>query len=615
MLRTKIATSRSDVTVRSLLVSAFQNLRSAGWQGIFYAFVWNLAIAVVASPIIGWLFRRALNTDGMVAIDMATTRITDRTALSFLLLIVLAVVAFAFLLMQTTTVFEVIYEDWQGHKAPFSTVVDRLTKVFKKLLRPSSIPIFVFVFLLLPVGGMGFLSVMTQGIAVPNFVSGELLKDPTTAIAWHTLMAVIFFLNLRLAPSIPLFVLSDSSGWQSMRQSWHLTGRFNWLRLLIAAIVITVPILLLASLLHLAFVLPTLLIDHIAPAASPYVAAFSIGAAQILSLVLLSVLTVLLASLLVHLVEMAHGVFSASRSSRVPEWLKRFPASEIHWGWVTTVVAVIAALPLSFAYVTAMEKVVTYPESTVIAHRGYVGGGVENTIGALEAAVDIDAEAVEMDVMQTKDGKFVVIHDHNLKRLAGMNKEVKDLTQEELVEITVRDGKGHEDQIPTLEEYVLRAKELGMPLLIEVKMGGLDTPDHVDLLVDELDRLDALDGNMFHSLDPASVTRLKELVPDATVGYIMPFSGEGLPQTMADFLVLEEYTASVKMHERTQDADLGYVVWTVDETDAQKLRFRQGVDAIITDKPIEALESRENMRTQTGLAPALLDLLQNMLPL
>ena len=62
-------------------------------------------------------------------------------------------------------------------------------------------------------------------------------------------------------------------------------------------------------------------------------------------------------------------------------------------------------------------------------------------------------------------------------------------------------------RIPSLAEYVTRAKEIDMPLLIEIKMGGLDTPDHVDLLVEELTELDALQGNTFHSLDHASVDR------------------------------------------------------------------------------------------------------------
>ena len=51
--------------------------------------------------------------------------------------------------------------------------------------------------------------------------------------------------------------------------------------------------------------------------------------------------------------------------------------------------------------------------------------------------------------METKDGKFVVMHDANLRRLAGRNLNVKDLTQDQLTKITVRAG-GMEAKIPSL---------------------------------------------------------------------------------------------------------------------------------------------------------------------
>ncbi len=214
-----------------------------------------------------------------------------------------------------------------------------------------------------------------------------------------------------------------------------------------------------------------------------------------------------------------------------------------------------------------------------------------------------------MDVLQTKDERFVVIHDANLGRLAGIDSNVKDMTLDELTSITVHDEAGHHGFIPSLEEYVTRAAELDMPLLIEIKLGGLDTPNHVDLLVEELHALDAIEGNAFHSLDHTSVTRLKELLPAIAVGYILPFAGEGIPQTKADFLVLEEYTATENMYQDARRAGLGFVVWTVDDGLAQRVRFRQGVDAIITDRPDIALESRRDIGQEMGIAGALRDLM------
>ena len=72
--------------------------------------------------------------------------------------------------------------------------------------------------------------------------------------------------------------------------------------------------------------------------------------------------------------------------------------------------------------------------------------------------------------METKDGKFVVMHDANLQRLAG-NFNVKDLTQDELTKITVR-ADGMEAKIPSLEEWIQLSIQLNLPQLLEIKLHG-----------------------------------------------------------------------------------------------------------------------------------------------
>ncbi|GAB2568813.1 hypothetical protein GCM10027033_26580 [Leucobacter ruminantium] len=281
--------------------------------------------------------------------------------------------------------------------------------------------------------------------------------------------------------------------------------------------------------------------------------------------------------------------------------------------WVTTGAAVVVAFGIGSFSVGTMQQLASAPATFVFAHRGFTGGGVENTISALDAAKSAGAEIVEMDVMQTKDKQFVVIHDPNLKRLAGKDLSVKDLTLDELTSITVHDEDGHSDTLASLGDYVDRAKEIGMKLLIEIKTGGLDTEDHVDLLVDELEKHDALESNMFHSLDPASVKRLKQLRPDLNVGYIMPFAGGGIPDTPANFIVVEEWTATEKMKQQATDNGLGFIVWTVNEQPSMRDHLRQDADGIITDHPDTARSIREEMDDSTGVTGPLRDALDRFI--
>lgn len=594
---------RSRTSVGALLKEGWATMRRGGVAVVAIAFTLNLIFALLGAPVISSLFRMALRASGSVGVDFGTMRITAGTLASVALLLLIGVIACALVLIQLTTILVMLQHARDGGRLLPREVIRKLAASLRKLFSPSSVLLFLYLFLMLPISGLGILSILTQHISVPNFVSGELMKDPVTAVLWSLLTLVVLWANLRLVLSLPVFTLSDERAARAMKLSWQAMRGRNLVGFLAAAVLVLVGAGLVAVGLALVAVVPTMITDRLAPGASLLAAALSAGAAQVVLYILLSATSVLLLSVVLSLGIRA-GVVSAAQTATPATSLR-----EPRWGRGFTALAVAAAIALGISYIAPMQSLAAPPTAIILGHRGFVAGGVENTLEALEAAVDAGVDRVEMDVMQTKDGKFVVIHDPNLGRLAGIDSSIKDMTLEEVTRVTVHDEAGHSGSIPSLESYVTRAAELNMPLLIEIKTGGIDTPDHVDLLVAELQSLNAIDGNAFHSLDHSSVTRVKQLLPDAEVGYILPFAGEGIPQTEADFLVLEEYTASESMLQDAQRAGLGFVVWTVDDDLAQRVRLRQGVDAIITDRPDSALESRRDMEEESGLAPALRDLM------
>jgi len=108
-----------------------------------------------------------------------------------------------------------------------------------------------------------------------------------------------------------------------------------------------------------------------------------------------------------------------------------------------------------------------------IAHRGESYDAPENTLAAINLAWERDADAVEVDVHLSKDGKIVVIHDNNTGKFAGKDKLVKDQTLEELQRIHVGKLKGANwinERIPTLEQIFQTVPE-GKCLFIEIKCG------------------------------------------------------------------------------------------------------------------------------------------------
>ena len=112
----------------------------------------------------------------------------------------------------------------------------------------------------------------------------------------------------------------------------------------------------------------------------------------------------------------------------------------------------------------------SYKEPIIMAHRGYISKGVENTKEAVQGAIDAKADYAEIDVLQTKDGELAVIHDLKLKRLANANVHVSDLTMAELRRLTLSQD-GLSGQISTLDEIIKLANGK-IKLNIEVKLHG-----------------------------------------------------------------------------------------------------------------------------------------------
>lgn len=590
----------------------------------------QLVIALVAFPLFGWLFRQALRAAGMSGLDLGALGASGTGfTVTLLLLFVITVLAFWLISLQFTAILVLLrWPNLTGRE-----YLVELGRVARQLAHPRSLPLISYLFLLLPLSGFGFTSTLARGVAIPAFISGELLKSPSSTVALAIFLLLLAWLNLRLSLTLPIFVVS--TGRAAGRTSWRLTRGLRApasIALAVAAVMISAG--LVGSALLVTSIIPTAITDAVLPTASATVAAFSLGIAQVVGAIIAGLATAWIAAILIARVDRSAsqlpawvtlvpdpasrpvpfhpGVAGADPApladQRSPAVWRPLPRSRRTAVAVTTATALLAA-GLGALSIAPLEQLADAPNSFVIAHRGFSGGGVENTLGGLEAAVNAGADFVEMDVMQTKDGEFVAMHDAVLSRLAGREDAVKDLTLAELTQVEVRDQAGHVDTVPSFADYAIRAAELDMPLLVEIKLGGADTPDHVERLVAELEELGLLERNIYHSLDPESVAGLKRLRPDLMVGYTMAFAGGGVPETPADFIVVEEWTATEQMQRDAAAAGLGFFAWTVNSEPGIREHLRRGTAGIITDRPDIAVQAREDMGREHGLTDVLVDAL------
>ena len=115
----------------------------------------------------------------------------------------------------------------------------------------------------------------------------------------------------------------------------------------------------------------------------------------------------------------------------------------------------------------------------IVAHRGASFDAPENTLPAVRLAWEKNADAVEVDIHLSLDGKIVVIHDDNTKRTAAVDKLVSEQTLATLKKLDAgswMDPQWKGTTIPTLEETIATVPA-GKRLFIEIKCGVEVVPE------------------------------------------------------------------------------------------------------------------------------------------
>jgi glycerophosphoryl diester phosphodiesterase len=451
---------------------------------------------------------------------------------------------------------------------------------------------------------------LTKKVAVPPFISEELSKNPSTSLLYSGVLLVITYLNLRLIFTLPLLGTTSAGVWQAFVTSWRLT-RWRSLRILGLFAVVSFSAGLATFVLGAVALVPTIATDILAPASSPWLAGVGLSVFQIGVFLITALLTIMIVQ---------------SLTAMIRDWLRRLHEDHQHaptvisysepshltarrqkmlWGIAAGAIAVAFAVTAVLNHQT-MVQLIDSEQTEVLAHRGFIQGGVENTLPALQAAAKAGADRVEFDVMETKDGKFVVMHDTNLQRLAGKNLNVKDLTQEELTKITVRAG-AMEAKIPTLEEWIQLSIQLNLPQLLEIKLHGGESPDLVPRLLAVLDRARVTEHYTYHTLSREVVDELKRLRPELVVGFIVPINLGGVPDVKADFIVIEQQSYSSRFVRQAWAAGYNVVVWTVDDEQQMRDYMDAAVDGIITDRPDICIAARTDIAEDKGLSGRLSD--------
>ena len=109
------------------------------------------------------------------------------------------------------------------------------------------------------------------------------------------------------------------------------------------------------------------------------------------------------------------------------------------------------------------EQLLTCDESSVIvvAHRADWRNYPENSLEAIQSAIDMGVDMLEIDVQRTKDGVLMLMHDHNLDRTTTGTGNVADTNWEDIAKLNLKDYQGNVTayKVPKLEDALLMCKD------------------------------------------------------------------------------------------------------------------------------------------------------------
>ncbi len=277
----------------------------------------------------------------------------------------------------------------------------------------------------------------------------------------------------------------------------------------------------------------------------------------------------------------------------------------------------------------------------LIGHRGARGLMPENTIEGFEFTLDLGVNALEFDVMLSKDNVPVITHDNHLSAAATRDNtgrwlqkdgpSINELTLAELKEFDVgglnkrsKYGQRYPEQkflseirIPTLSElldFACWPNNEKLYLLLEIKSGpALAAKNTVRRIVDEVHRKKLESRTVLHSFDWDLLKECQRVAPEIPCSFLseLPgkddetsdeYSDDNTPDFSSFDISIPKAVATHKCQmwcpefndvtvELVQEAhELGLVVctWTVNEIEDLENMVDARVDGIITDYPDRA---------------------------
>ena len=542
--------------------------------------VFELIRIALLIPLISFVFQRILKSAKIFAVTNKNYIALFKHPLSITLLIILLFLVAFFSFYEMAYYFVLADNQMRGKEYTTKSVLKQIQGKWKYFLSLSPL-LLIFYFILLPLSPFGLNSPLMKNINIPRFITDDLLTSTKGAMMYLAFLIIVSYITFRLVYTIYYFIKEeDATIVGSIKNSWKTTKSHTIVQYFTFLIlfVISVGLTMVADFVLLT---PLLVLEEFSISVPRIVLGFAITSFQVFAYLVSSLFNPLFVNIVVQ---------ESCRQENIKEKIVLSKDTKKHSRLFTIFMILIISV-LSISNTLMLNDTLESSQVAIIAHRGFMDKGVENTITSLVASKEAGADMVEFDIQETKDGQFVVMHDYDLKRLAGISKNVYDMTLKEVQEVEIYQG-NFRDRIPTLEEYIDVAKEHNIQLLIEVKPHGHESEDIYKNLVSLLKEKDIINQSVVQSLSLDALDAIKEIEPEIYTCYVLSLIIGNLPDSKHDFIALEDFSVTSRIIQQANTNYSGLLVWTVNDESLIEDYLSLDIVGLITNKPDVAINLR-----------------------
>ncbi len=559
---------------------------------IGFELIYKLVSTIIFIPLFLTIFKLITKIGGYnyLTIENLIKFITN--PLTLLFLIILIILLTFYILIDISTIIIILDSSYQKKKI---TIKNAFTMACQKSLNVFKRKNFFLPFLvlfLIPFLNIGISSGFISTIKIPEFILDFITSNKLLSILYYILIFILAIILFRWLYVLHYFVLEDCNFKEARIKSTNLSKNNklkDFLKLTLSQFVIGIIYVLFIL---VGIILITLIYKWL-------------GKINIFGNISITIIWLLIAISFIIVILLATPISYAIISilyyrhkDKIKENIKHVKVKEINnqkinkrfkifkycifvllIGCATlfTYSVINGKYDLNIEYIRTME---------VTAHRGASVDFPENTMKAFIGAKEYGADWIELDVQQTKDKKLIVLHDTNLRRTTGVNKNTWEMTYAEIEKLDAGsffDSKFKGEKIPLLEDVIKYAKENNLKLNIELKPTG-NEENFESSVIDVIRKYDFQNNCVVTSQVYEVLENVKKYDKDIKTVYVMSFAyGDITNLKSADSFSIEAASINRTLVKKVHNNGKEIYAWTVNTNESINKMIEYNVDNIITD--------------------------------